>query len=69
MSSPHVAGIATMIRAFNPNYTYAQTVEAIKNGGETVAALSGKTSTGRAANAMGALAYITQPTEVVAVVQ
>ena len=69
MSSPHVAGIATMIRAFNPNYTYAQTVEAIKNGGETVAALSGKTSTGRAANAMGALAYITQPTEVAAVVQ
>jgi len=69
MSSPHVAGIATMIRAFNPNYTYAQTVEAIKNGGETVAALSGKTSTGRAANAMGALAYITQPTGVAAVVQ
>lgn len=69
MSSPHVAGIATMIRAFNPNYTYAQTVEAIKNGGEAVAALSGKTSTGRAANAMGALAYITQPTGVAAVVQ
>ena len=69
MASPHVAGIATMIRAFNPNYTYAQTVEAIKNGGEAVAALLGKSTTGRAANAMGSLAYITQPTGVVAVVQ
>lgn len=69
MASPHVAGIATMIRAFNPNYTYAQTVEAIKNGGEAVAALSGKSATGKAVNAMGSLAYITQPTGVTAVVQ
>ena len=68
MASPYVAGIATMIRAFNPNYTYAQTVEAIKNGGESVAALSGKTVTGRAANAMGSLAYISEPTGVAAVV-
>ena len=69
MSTPHVAGIATMIRAFNPNYTYSQTVEAIKNGGESVAALSGITTTGRAANAMGSLVYITKPTGVTAVVQ
>lgn len=69
MASPHVAGIATMIRAFNPSYTSAQTVEAIKNGGETVAALSGESTTGKAANAMGSLAYITQPTGVAAVVQ
>lgn len=69
MATPHVAGIATMIRAFNPDYTYSQTVEAIKNGGEYVAALSGKTTTGRAANAMGSLSYVTQPTGVAAVVQ
>lgn len=69
MASPHVAGIATMIRAFNPSYTSAQTVEAIKNGGETVAALSGKSTTSKAVNAMGSLAYITQPTGVAAVVQ
>jgi len=69
MASPHVAGIATMVRAFNPNYTYAQTVEAIKNGGEVVAGLSGITTTGRAANAMGAIAYITEPTGLAAVVQ
>ena len=69
MASPHVAGIAALVRAFNPNFTYTQTVEAIKNGGEFVAALSGKTTTGRAANAMGAIAYITEPTGVAAVVQ
>jgi thermitase len=69
MASPHVAGIATMVRAFNPNYSYTQTVEAIKNGGEAVAGLSGKTTTGRAANAMGAIAYITEPTGLASVVQ
>lgn len=69
MAAAHVAGIATMIRAFNPGYSYSQTVEAIKNGGRFVAALSGKTTTGRAANAMGSLSYITQPTGVAAVVQ
>jgi subtilisin family serine protease len=69
MASPHVAGIATMVRAFNPSYTYTQTVEAIKNGGEVVSGLSGITTTGRAANAMGAIAYITEPTGLVAVVQ
>lgn len=69
MASPYVAGIAAMIRAFNPNYSYAHTIAAIKNGGESVAALSGKMTTSRAANAMGSLSYITQPTGVAAVVQ
>ena len=69
MASPHVAGIATMVRAFNPNYSYTQTVDAIKNGGEDIAGLSAFTLTGRAANAMGAIAYIPEPTGVVAVVQ
>ena len=69
MATPHVAGIATIMRAFNPNYTYTQTVEAIKNGGEAVAGLAGITTIGRAANAMGAVAYITEPTGLVSVVQ
>jgi subtilisin family serine protease len=69
MASPHVAGIATMVRAFNPNYSYTQTVEAIKEGGEVVSSLSGITTTGKAANAMGALAHITQPTGLAANVQ
>lgn len=69
MATPHVAGIAAMIRAFNPNYTYTQTVDAIKNGGEVVAGLSGITTTGRSANAMGAIAHIAEPTGLAAVVQ
>jgi thermitase len=65
-----VAGIATMVRAFNPDYTYAKTVEAIKYGGEVIVnALQGRTTTGQASNAMGAIAYITEPTGLAAVVQ
>jgi subtilisin family serine protease len=69
MAAPHVSGIAAMVRAFNPDYTYTQTVEAIKSGGEAVASLAGITTTGRAANAMGAIAYLPEPTGLEAVVQ
>ena len=69
MATSHVAGIATMVRAFNPNYTYSKTVEAINNGGEVVSGLAGITTTGRAANAMGAVAFITVPTGLAAVAQ
>ena len=62
MASPHVAGIAAMVRAYNPDYSYSDTVAAIKGGGESVSALTDITSTGRAANAMGSLAYINPPT-------
>jgi subtilisin family serine protease len=69
MASPHVAGLAAMVWAHNPSYTYTHVVNAIKNGGEAVAALSGKTTSGKAANAMGSLAYINPPTGVSASVQ
>jgi len=69
MATPHVAGIAAMVRAYNPNYTYADTVAAIKQGGEYAGALDGFTSTSRAANAMGSLSFINQPNGVSAVVE
>jgi len=69
MATPHVAGIAAMVRAYNPAYTYADTVAAIKQGGEYVGALDGFTSTSKAANAMGTLSYINPPTGVTAVVE
>ena len=69
MASPHVAGLAALVWAYNPTYTYAHVVNAIKNGGEGVAALPGKTTSGKAANAMGSLAYINPPTGVSASVQ
>ena len=69
MATPHVTGIAAMIRAYNPDYTYTDTVEAIKQGGEYIGALDGNTSTSNAANAMGSLAHINPPTGLDAVVE
>ena len=64
MASPHVAGLAAMIKAYNPSYTYADIVSSVKFGGESVASLSGVTTTGRAVNAMGSLRYIQPPANV-----
>jgi len=62
MATPHVAGLAAMLFAFNPNYTLADVVNAIKLGGKNASSLTGKTTTGKAANALGSLAYINKPT-------
>lgn len=62
MATPHVAGLAAMIFAYNPNYTYSDVVASLKNGGVTTASLSGKTTTGKAASASGSLSYIIAPT-------
>jgi subtilisin family serine protease len=69
MASPEVAGLAAMLRAYNPQYTYADTVGAIKNGGRSVQALAGKTTTGKAVDVMSSLAYINPPTGLTATVQ
>lgn len=69
MASPHVAGLAALVRAFNPNYTFTDTVNAIKNGGRSVLDLTGITTTGKAVDALGSLAYINAPQGVTAVVQ
>ena len=62
MATPHVAGLAAMLFAFNPNYTYTDVVTAIKSGGVTTSSLVGKTTTGKAASATGSLAHINAPT-------
>ncbi len=64
MAAPHVAGIATMIRARNPNFTYTDTIAAIAEGGTVVAGLSGTTRYGKVANAANGLKYIPQTTGV-----
>lgn len=69
MASPHVAGVAAMLMAYNPLYTCADVVDALKNGGRAVAVLRGKTATGKALDAMGALSYIGPPTGLQAHVQ
>lgn len=69
MASPAVAGLAAMLRAYNPQYTYADTLKAIKNGGKSIAALAGRTTTGKAVDAMSSLAYIAPPGGLTATVQ
>ncbi len=62
MASPHVAGIAALVRAFNPAYTYLDTREALVNGGDpAVGSFAGKSENDRSANAEGALRYLAPP--------
>lgn len=68
MATPHVAGVAAMLFAQNPNYTYSDVASALYNGGETAASLNLKTTTGKSLNALGALTYIAAPTNVRATV-
>ena len=69
MASPEVAGLATMLRAYNPQYPYADVVNAIEQGGRAVATLAGKTTTGKAIDVMSSLAYINPPTGLTATVK
>ena len=69
MATPHVAGLAAMIMAYNPNYTATDVVQSITGGGRAVSALAGKTTSGRAANAYGSLTYIQPPSNVMAIEQ
>ena len=63
-ASPYVAGLATLLFAYNPNFTYADVKSSIMNGGESVPALSGNTVSGKVINGWGSLTYIDQPTGV-----
>jgi len=62
MATPHVAGIATMIRARNPNFTFTDVVNAILTGGDLESSMSAGTKTGRVADAFGALKFIPDTT-------
>ncbi|TDP50869.1 subtilase family protein [Bacteriovorax stolpii] len=61
MAAPHVAGVAAMIFAYNPDYTYEEVAKSIKMGGTAQSSLTGKTVTGRSVSAVGALNYIQAP--------
>ncbi|MGE0615967.1 MAG: S8 family serine peptidase [Bacteriovoracia bacterium] len=64
MATPMVAGLVALVWAYNPQYTYTDVVEAIQAGGTPAAALAGKSITGKAAYAAGALSHIFPPTGV-----
>jgi subtilisin family serine protease len=55
MATPHVAGVAALVKAAHPTYTVAQLVAAILGGVDPVAGLSGRVSTGGRLNACKAV--------------
>jgi thermitase len=69
MATPAVAGVMALVRAYNPLYTYLDAVTAIKESGRLVDSLAGKTTSGKAVDAMRALSFILPPTGVSAKVQ
>ncbi|HMJ96235.1 MAG TPA: S8 family serine peptidase [Thermoleophilaceae bacterium] len=55
MATPHVSGVAALVRAAAPDADAAHVISAIERGGRTSAALFGRTSSGRQVDALGAI--------------
>ena len=55
MATPHVAGVAALVRAADPGASPSQLVQAIRNGAKPLPSLAGVTVTGGAVNAVGAI--------------
>jgi thermitase len=68
MASPHIAGLAALVKAYNPLFTAADIKNAILTTGTKMSALSAKFATGAVANAPNALKYVDPPTGVSAAV-
>jgi subtilisin family serine protease len=62
MATPVVAGVAALLRSYNPAFTYADAINAIVAGGRSVPSLAGITTTGKAVRAMASLIHIHAPT-------
>ena len=61
MASPHVAGVAGLVKAQNPNYTHLQIKDAIFSTVDSLLSLSGRVATEGRVNAYGAVTYIAPP--------
>jgi subtilisin family serine protease len=68
MATPVVAGVAALLRSYHPAYGYADVASALLAAGRPVASLAGKTTSGKAVDAMASLAYVHPPTGLAAVV-
>lgn len=55
MATPHVSGVAALVKAVHPNATYAEIRDRILNGTDAVPALASKVSSGGRLNAYNAL--------------
>lgn len=64
MATAFATGVAALVWAYNPDYAYADVVNAVKYSGDVLSELQALTATGRAVDAMEALRYINAPTGV-----
>ena len=64
-----IAGLVAMVLSYNPKFTPSDAIRAILQGGTSITELAGKTSSGKAANAYGALTAIAAPTGLSAILQ
>lgn len=69
MAAAHTTGVAALVWAYNPSFTYADVVNAVKYGGDVLPVLQSITATGRAVDAMGSLRYINRPSGVTATIR
>lgn len=69
MATAHTSAVAALTRAYNPAYTYADVVGAVKFGGDLLPGLQSRTASGRAVDALGALSFINPPTGVTATIR
>ncbi|MCX6112418.1 MAG: S8 family serine peptidase [Proteobacteria bacterium] len=69
MATPYVTGLAAILMAYNPGYTYSNVRNAIINGGRSVSALSQKTTSGNSIDGWGAITYINAPIGITATVK
>jgi len=61
MATPYVSGLAALIWAKTPEYTFYDVRAAILSGGDIESSILDKTGTGRAVDALGSLKYIRKP--------
>lgn len=64
MATPHVTGLATLILAENPKYTYLDIIQALREGGTENTDFQKITKWGKTANAPASLTYLAPPTEI-----
>lgn len=58
MAAPHVSGVAALLWSTMPELTWQHVQNAIYEGGDTIGAMQGVTSTGKRLNALGALEQV-----------
>jgi subtilisin family serine protease len=68
MATPYAAGVAALVWAHNPRFTYTHVKNALTKGGRPLSVLTGLTNSGMAVDALGALTYIQPSKNLTAVV-